>query len=54
MRFQTDRKYDEHLTDWNASGTTGILHAVKNYAPSVKRVVITSSFASVSFPHACL
>ncbi|KAJ5133436.1 uncharacterized protein N7443_004934 [Penicillium atrosanguineum] len=28
-------------------GTTGILHAVKSYAPEVKRVVITSSFAAI-------
>ena len=28
-------------------GTTGILHAVKTYAPEVKRVVITSSFAAI-------
>lgn len=28
-------------------GTTGILKAVKKYGPSVKRVVITSSFASI-------
>lgn len=28
-------------------GTTGILKAIKNFAPSVKRVVITSSFAAI-------
>lgn len=28
-------------------GTTGILKAIKAYAPTVKRVVITSSFASI-------
>jgi nucleoside-diphosphate-sugar epimerase len=28
-------------------GTTGILKAIKSYAPSVKRVVITSSFAAI-------
>lgn len=28
-------------------GTTGILKAIKAYAPSVKRVVITSSFAAI-------
>jgi nucleoside-diphosphate-sugar epimerase len=28
-------------------GTVGILQAAKKYAPSVKRIVITSSFASV-------
>ena len=31
-------------------GTTGILKAVKAHAPSVKRVVITSSFASILDP----
>lgn len=29
-------------------GTTGILKAIKAYAPSVKRVVITSSFAAIT------
>lgn len=28
-------------------GTTGILKAIKAYAPSVKRVIITSSFAAI-------
>lgn len=28
-------------------GTTGILKAIKAYAPTVKRVVVTSSFASI-------
>ena len=28
-------------------GTTGILKAIKAYAPNVKRVVITSSFAAI-------
>lgn len=31
-------------------GTTGILKAIKAHAPSVKRVVITSSFASIVNP----
>ena len=31
-------------------GTTGILKAIKKYAPTVKRVVITSSFASIINP----
>lgn len=31
-------------------GTTGILKAIKAYAPSVKRVVITSSFAAIVNP----
>ncbi|KAG5209608.1 NADPH-dependent methylglyoxal reductase GRE2 [Trichophyton interdigitale] len=32
------------------NGTTGILHAIKKSAPSVKRVVITSSFAAIIDP----
>lgn len=32
------------------SGTVGILHSTKNRAPSVKRVIITSSTASVLDP----
>lgn len=31
-------------------GTTGILKAIKAYAPEVKRVVITSSFAAIINP----
>lgn len=31
-------------------GTTGILQSVKKYAPSVKRVVVTSSFAAIVNP----
>ncbi|KAL2872450.1 SDR family oxidoreductase [Aspergillus lucknowensis] len=31
-------------------GTTGILKAIKAYAPSVKRVVVTSSFAAIINP----
>lgn len=31
-------------------GTTGILKAVKAYAPTVKRVVVTSSFAAIINP----
>nr|KAK5442247.1 Glycine-rich RNA-binding protein 2, mitochondrial [Exophiala xenobiotica] len=41
----TDPKKD--LLDPAIIGTTGILKAVKKSAPSVKRVVITSSFASI-------
>lgn len=41
----TDPKKD--LLDPAIIGTTGILKAVKKAAPSVKRVVITSSFASL-------
>lgn len=37
----------KELLDPAINGTTGILHAVKRSAPSVKRVVITSSFASM-------
>jgi hypothetical protein len=31
-------------------GTTGILRSIKKSAPSVKRVVITSSFAAIVMP----
>jgi len=41
----TDTKKD--LLDPAIIGTTGVLKAIKNYAPTVKRVVITSSFASI-------
>lgn len=41
----TDTKKD--LLDPAIIGTTGILKAIKAYAPSVKHVVITSSFASI-------
>jgi len=41
----TDVKKD--LLDPAIIGTTGILKAIKKNAPSVKRVVITSSFASI-------
>jgi nucleoside-diphosphate-sugar epimerase len=41
----TDPKKD--LLDPAIIGTTGILRAVKKSAPSVKRVVITSSFAAI-------
>ncbi|KAI4133973.1 MAG: hypothetical protein LQ347_001908 [Umbilicaria vellea] len=41
----TDVKKD--LLDPAVIGTTGILKAVKKSAPTVKRVVITSSFASI-------
>ncbi|KAL8890212.1 MAG: hypothetical protein Q9215_002596 [Flavoplaca cf. flavocitrina] len=44
----TDTKKD--LLDPAIIGTTGILKAIKNSAPSVKRVVITSSFAAVFSP----
>lgn len=41
----TDAKTE--LIDPAVNGTTGILHAIKKYAPSVRRVVITSSFAAI-------
>jgi nucleoside-diphosphate-sugar epimerase len=42
----TDNKKD--LLDPAINGTTGLLKAVHSFAPSVKRVVITSSFAAIS------
>lgn len=45
----TDPKKD--LLDPAINGTTGILKAIKASAPSVKRVVITSSFASIVNPN---
>jgi nucleoside-diphosphate-sugar epimerase len=41
----TDTKKD--LLDPAINGTIGVLKAIKKYAPSVKHVVITSSFASI-------
>lgn len=35
------------LLDPAIKGTTGILKAIRAYAPTVKRVVITSSFAAI-------
>lgn len=40
----------KELLDPAIIGTTGILKSVKQFAPSVKRVVITSSFASILNP----
>jgi len=40
------------LLDPAIKGTIGILKAIKAYAPSVKRVVITSSFAAIINPEA--
>jgi len=40
------------IIDPAIQGTVGILEAVKNYAPSVKRVVITSSIAAIFNPSA--
>ncbi|EXJ90270.1 dihydroflavonol-4-reductase [Capronia coronata CBS 617.96] len=45
----TDPKKD--LLDPAVIGTTGILKAVKKFAPTVKRVVITSSFAAIISPN---
>ncbi|KAL8683315.1 MAG: hypothetical protein Q9186_000698 [Xanthomendoza sp. 1 TL-2023] len=44
----TDTKKD--LLDPAISGTTGVLKAIQKYAPSVKRVIITSSFAAIINP----
>lgn len=38
------------LLDPAVVGTTSILHSVKKFAPRVKRVVITSSFAAIIHP----
>ena len=42
-------KFDDpnELLDPAIKGTTGILKAIAKYAPTVRRVVITSSFASM-------
>jgi len=37
----------KELLDPAVLGTTGVLKSIKKYAPSVKRVVITSSFAAI-------
>ena len=39
--------YKKDLFDPAVNGTTSMMKAVKAFAPNVKRVVITSSFASV-------
>lgn len=38
----------KEILDPAINGTNGILKAVKAYVPSVKRVVITSSFAAIT------
>ncbi|KAJ5453906.1 ketoreductase [Penicillium daleae] len=43
-------KYPKELLDPAIHGTKGILRAIKDKAPSVKRVVITSSFAAIICP----
>jgi nucleoside-diphosphate-sugar epimerase len=40
------------ILDPAVKGTTGILKAIKAYAPTVKRVVVTSSFAAIVNPAA--
>lgn len=40
----------EELITTAVSGTTGILYAVKEKAPGVKRVIVTSSFAAIVDP----
>lgn len=42
--------YDAELIQPALNGTVGILKAIKQYAPSVQRVVITSSMAAVLNP----
>ncbi|KAJ0276577.1 hypothetical protein CBS470a_010737 [Colletotrichum nupharicola] len=44
----TDPKKD--LIDPAVLGTTGVLHAIKEVCPGVKRVVVTSSFAAILNP----
>ena len=44
----TDTKRD--LLDPAINGTTGVLKAIKAHAPTVKRVVVTSSFAALVSP----
>ncbi|KAF0315290.1 ketoreductase [Colletotrichum asianum] len=44
----TDPKKD--LIDPAVLGTTGVLHAIKESCPDVKRVVVTSSFAAILNP----
>jgi nucleoside-diphosphate-sugar epimerase len=38
------------MLDPAVKGTTGILKAIKSNAPTVKRVVVTSSFAAIVNP----
>ena len=46
FHFNVDDPVKDFL-DPAIKGTTGILKSIKAYAPSVKRVVITSSFAAI-------
>ncbi|KAI1426265.1 putative NAD dependent epimerase/dehydratase [Xylaria sp. FL1777] len=45
--FHFKFKEPKELLDPAIKGTTSILEAIKKYAPTVKRVVITSSFAAI-------
>ncbi|TGZ82745.1 NAD(P)-binding protein [Ascodesmis nigricans] len=47
FHFNITRSIDEDLLNPAINGTRNVLAAVKQYAPSVKTVVITSSFASI-------
>jgi nucleoside-diphosphate-sugar epimerase len=44
------REEVEDLLTTAENGTTGVLQAIKAHAPTVKRVVVTSSFASIFDP----
>ena len=48
--FHFNFEHAEELLDPAIEGTTGILKAIRAGAPTVKRVVITSSFASIINP----
>lgn len=46
--YHFNAKDAKELLDPAIIGTTGILKSVQQYAPSVKRVVVTSSFAAIN------
>lgn len=46
--YHFNAKDAKELLDPAIIGTTGILTSVQKYAPSVKRVVVTSSFAAIN------
>jgi nucleoside-diphosphate-sugar epimerase len=50
LAIETRLTIPKELLDPAVIGTTGILKSIKKSAPSVKRVVITSSFASIVNP----
>jgi nucleoside-diphosphate-sugar epimerase len=50
LAIKTRLTIPKELLDPAVIGTTGILKSIKKSAPSVKRVVITSSFASIVNP----